>query len=89
MRYDDSCKLNDLQVREKLEQPSVDCILMRRRLLYLGRLLVHKPAPLLAMLASTRDGMTMPWAKQIAEESANKKSGRRHRGGKRPPPWKK
>ena len=44
-------------------------------------------APLILPFNAWQD--SVKWAKQIAEESANKKSGRRHRGGKRPPPWKK
>ena len=43
--------ITDFQVRKKMNMPSVDCILMRKRLSYLGRLACEKsPQALLTLL---------------------------------------
>ena len=42
-RYDASSNITDLEVRRELGQPSLDCLIARRRLLYAGRLVRARP----------------------------------------------
>ena len=64
-RFSSSC-YSDLEVRARLHVPSIDCLIRRNRLKYLGRLLRSDVRSLLAML-SVRDarGQRLAWAETI------------------------
>lgn len=57
--------LTDPEVREKLGQPSLDCILMVARLRYFGRLVRNQPASLLALLQAGAGEPELPWLATI------------------------
>ena len=70
-RFDASCEHNDLKVRQMLRMPSIECILRRRRLLYLCRLLRHGPESLQAILSVTSEepcAQSMPWTSTIVAD---------------------
>ena len=58
----------DLEVRRKMQQPSIDCLLMRARLRYVKRLVCNSPPALLAILASRVGGEQLPWVKLIVSD---------------------
>ena len=49
-RFDGTTGANDLQVREKLGQPSIDCLLAKARLRYFGRIIQNRHKTLWAIL---------------------------------------
>ena len=61
-------KFNDLQVRELLGCPSLDCLLLRRRLLYFARLVQFAPGPLQAVLQYRHQGQALDWVVQICDD---------------------
>jgi hypothetical protein len=64
MRFDASA-LSDLRVRTDLDMPSIDCVLMKRRLLYVLRLLEAGPPALLSLLRVEWRGERLPWTVQM------------------------
>jgi len=67
MRFHDKSG-SDHQARLDLQVPAVDCILQRRRLLYLRRLVLHGPGVLLAMLAVKSGDSRLQWTTCIAND---------------------
>ena len=67
MRFS-SGAVSDREVRERIKQPSIDCVLLRRRLLYIGRLVSRKPQALLALLRARPGGKPLPWAAQSYDD---------------------
>ena len=57
--------MTDREVREKLGQPSLDCILMVARLRYFGRLVRNQPPSLLALLQAGTGEPELPWLATI------------------------
>eukprot|EP00959_Pyramimonas_sp_CCMP1952_P469994 9495917-Pyramimonas_sp.AAC.1 len=51
-----------------MQQPSIDCLLMRARLRYVRRLMCNSPPALLASLAPRVDGKPLPWVKLIVSD---------------------
>ena len=71
-RYGPGCD-SDKSVREMTGYPSIDCIIQRRRLLYVARLVRAGPKPLIALL-SARDAkgeVALPWTKQLNADFHN------------------
>ena len=69
-RFSKHDNISDVHVRMKLGQPSIDCLLVRARLLYLSRMLRSKNSFLIAVLA-TRDSkgnLMMPWTLQAISD---------------------
>jgi hypothetical protein len=64
MRFTD-VNLTDGEVRAKVGQPSVDCVLLRARLQYVGRLVVQTPAAVSPFLAFRKDGKSLKWVAQV------------------------
>ena len=64
MLFDEN-SVSDRQVRELASQPSVDCILWRRRLLYLGCLMRKRPVTLTALLHARVGDRRLPWVNLI------------------------
>lgn len=60
-RYSKDTHFTDLQIRQQLEAPSIDCILMRVRLRYMSRLARHQPPTLTALLHVRLDDQRLPW----------------------------
>ena len=65
--YGDST-ISDINVRRKLQMPSLDCLMVRARLRYLGRLLRTMPPALLALLACRFGGKRLPWTEQLVQD---------------------
>jgi hypothetical protein len=66
MRFGET--ISDYEVRRQMGQPSIDCLLVRHRLLYLRRLLVHRPRALLGLLSQRPGGAMMPWTKAAVDD---------------------
>ena len=62
--------LSDFGVRRKLNMPSYDCILMRGRLRYVGRIVRSRPATLMVMLSMRTGEPPVPpeWVERIQED---------------------
>jgi len=59
------CEYSDATVREILRQPSLDCLLLRRRLFFLGRIVATSHKSVLAVLSIRVKGTALPWVQQI------------------------
>ena len=59
---------SDHEVRLMLDQPSIDCILTRRRLIYLQRLIKRAPRAHIALLAVRAGDRSLPWAECIRRD---------------------
>ena len=59
------CKFTDFRVREQLQQPSIDCLLLRRRLAFLGRIVITSHKTVVAVLAMRARNCLLPWVEQI------------------------
>ena len=60
--------VSDLEVRKQLTMPSLDCLVARARLRYLGRIIRSRPASLLAILGSKPAGKSLPWTSLVAQD---------------------
>ena len=61
--------VDDHTVRSTLGQPSVECVLRQRRLLYLVRIVLSAPPSLLALLQfRSPAGVGLPWARMVLED---------------------
>ena len=56
---------SDLELRRRIQQPSIDCLLMRARLRYFRRLVLSRPAVLVALLHSRVNGARLPWCELL------------------------
>ena len=59
---------DDATVRALLGVPSIDCLLQRRRLLYLGRLMRAPLSTIHAVLALTHKGACLPWIRLVQKD---------------------
>lgn len=59
---------SDVEVRPKLKAPSIDCLVARLPLRYLGRIILHKPPSVCSLLQSRVGGKRAPWAAQAASD---------------------
>ena len=64
----DGSQGSDLRPRISIGVPSIDCLLLRRRLLHLRRILVDAPAVLPSLLAVRKAGALMPYTKLIIDD---------------------
>jgi hypothetical protein len=62
------CVFSDLEVRRQLGQPSIDCLLLRRRMHYLRRLVHHRHKSLIEVLSLVHDGTRIPWVDLICRD---------------------
>ena len=62
------CVFSDLEVRRQLRQPSIDCLLLRRRMHYLKRLVTCEHKSLIAVLALVHKGRRLPWVDLICKD---------------------
>ena len=62
------CKLTDFRVREQLVQPSIDCLLLRRRLAFLGRIVTTSHRTVIAVLSMTARNEPLPWVERITQD---------------------
>jgi len=58
----------DLEVRRRAKIPSVDCLLCRARLRFLGRILRRQPPQVVAFLSVRHQGKPLPWVTLIRED---------------------
>ena len=58
----------DLVVRERLKQPSIDCLLMRGRLRFFARLVRSEPVALMALLGTRPRGAPLPWVALLLDD---------------------
>ena len=56
----------DRQLRELLDQPAIECLIARMRLLYCARLERVRPSALMAILPARPKGRCLPWVRQLA-----------------------
>jgi len=68
LRYDATCECSDADVRQMLSQPSLDCLVQRKRLQYLATLSITKPKALLAILQARPQKQQLPWATQMVSD---------------------
>eukprot|EP00973_Karenia_brevis_P038519 5314953-Karenia_brevis.AAC.1 len=76
-RHGPNCSSTDLEVRNFLHAPSIECRLQRKRLLYVGKLCREGPASLLALLQARvgRDkSQLLPWVRQIVQDMRDLKT---------------
>ena len=64
----DSATETDLDFKERFQQASVDCLLMRERPRYAGRLVVRRPRTLLTALFLELDGKRLPSTSLFLED---------------------
>ena len=71
-RIADNClfghSVRDIDIRRELQSPSIDCILMKARLRYFGRILKMQPPALLALLSSRPGGSPIGWVRLIVQD---------------------
>ena len=69
-RFGASGTLTDLQVRQKLVQPSLDCLVCRRRLLHARCIATSRSQVLHAMLSQKcgSEGKVLPWVKLLQHD---------------------
>ena len=64
-------EVSDIQVRKALGTPSLDCLIQRKRLLYLQRVACSPHNSLLALLGwRTHDGTMLPWVRLVTSDLA-------------------
>jgi hypothetical protein len=56
---------SDREIREKLDQPAIECIIAKMRLAYCGRLERVRPQALLALLHARPNGRRLKWVDQL------------------------
>ena len=59
----------DREIREQFEQPALDCIIARMRLIYRGLLARVRPAALSAVLHARPGGQLLQWVVQVARDT--------------------
>ncbi|CAK0802742.1 unnamed protein product, partial [Prorocentrum cordatum] len=59
---------HDVTERDRLGRASIDCLMMRARLRYLGRLLRSQPSALLATLSTRPKDRPLPWAQLLTTD---------------------
>ena len=67
MRFDGTAD-TDLHVRQALGAPSIDCLLQKRRLLYLRRLIVHGPEVLKGLLVIGAPSCQVPRTRLVVKD---------------------
>lgn len=71
-RIHDSCRFarceSDLSLRERLKVVSIDCLLLRSRMRYLGRLMRVAPRALIAILQLRPGSHPLKWVQLICED---------------------
>ena len=66
-RYDGTAESDEL-VRKRYSIPSVDCILQKKRLAYLARLILCRPKSLITLLHATRCECRLPWTRFVLQD---------------------
>jgi hypothetical protein len=69
-RFDATCAKSDLDVRRQLGAPSIDFLLLRRRMGYYCRLAAGRPTLLWALLQSRPRGHPLPYVVQVHDDLA-------------------
>ena len=67
MLFDDN-EISDVAVRVQASAPSVDCILRRKRMLYLGRIVRRSPTTLIALLHVRHKDQRLPWVLLVIKD---------------------
>ena len=70
MRYTHESNVTDHAVRSSLGMPSIDCLLIVSRLLYLGRVERERPRSLVAALHARPRGTPVPWMATVRSDVA-------------------
>ena len=60
--------ITDLEVRQILKMPSVDCLFARSHLRYAARIVKIQPTTLTALLAAKPRGKRMPWTELVLKD---------------------
>ncbi|CAK0867018.1 unnamed protein product [Prorocentrum cordatum] len=56
---------SDLAVRQRLHVPSIDCVVLRKRLRYYHRLVAHQPSVVWALMQARPRGRPLPYVAQV------------------------
>jgi len=67
-RHDSTKGPTDLVVRVAVGMPSLDCLLVVRRLHYVARLVKHRPSQLWALLQQRVSDRPLPWVAQLRDD---------------------
>ena len=67
-RFDASCEVNDLQVRELLRQPSIDCDLAKSWLRCFSRIVWNRHKTLWVILRVCVQGKKLPWVNTLVND---------------------
>ena len=68
-RFDDTAE-SDLCFRLRFRLPSIDCLIARARLRYLGRLVRHLPQTVVSLLAVVTKGKRLSWVVKVLQDLA-------------------
>ena len=68
-RFSTKVAMTDVEVRIKLQMPSLDCLFMVARLRYFARLVRNQPLPLLALLHVGSSEPELPWLSLIRTDT--------------------
>jgi hypothetical protein len=64
-RHDEHCTNSDRQVRRALGMPSIDCVVLQKRLVYYSRIAMHRPTMLWALLQARVESRPLPYIEQV------------------------
>ena len=67
-RYSSEVQHTDIQIRVLLKVPSVDCLIARLRLSYLGRVVRSRPRGLTGLLHMRSGDKRIPWVTEVAND---------------------
>ncbi len=67
-RFSADTQYTNLQVRALLKVPSIDCLIARLRLAYLGRIVRSRPRGLLGLLHMRSGEKRLPWVTEVAKD---------------------
>ena len=67
-RFSADVQYTDLQVRAMLKAPSIDCIVSRMRLAYLGRIVRGRPRGLFGLLHLRAGAERLPWVLEVGTD---------------------
>jgi hypothetical protein len=67
-RFSADTQYTDLQIRAILKAPSIDCVIAKMRLAYLGRIVRLRPRALLGLLHLRKGDVRLPWVREVAKD---------------------
>ena len=65
---------SDLTVRRRFKVPSLDCLLRRARMRFLGRIVTRQPPAMLSILGARHKGTATPWVDLVHDDLVHMRS---------------